>query len=57
MIDEQKVVYEEILAISARCMADGKKRTVIVQGGPGTGKTVVAVNLLAELTARNQFVQ
>ncbi|MCF0111384.1 MAG: DUF2075 domain-containing protein, partial [Erysipelotrichaceae bacterium] len=39
------------------CQKDGKKRTIIVEGGPGTGKTVIAVNLLAELTKRNQFVQ
>ena len=57
MIDEQKVVYEEIIATSRKCMMDEKKRTIIVQGGPGTGKTVVAINLLAELTGQNQFVQ
>lgn len=50
MLDEQKVVYESILDYSCRCQRDGKKRTIIVEGGPGTGKTVVAINLLAELT-------
>lgn len=57
MIDDQKVVYEEIIATSKKCMADERKRTIIVQGGPGTGKTVVAINLLAELTGQGQFVQ
>ena len=57
MIDEQKVVYEEIIRISELCQKDGRKRTIICQGGPGTGKTVIAVNLLAELTQRNQLVQ
>ena len=57
MLDEQKVVYENILSLSTKCQKDGKKRTIIVEGGPGTGKTVVAINLLAELTKRNQFVQ
>lgn len=57
MIDDQKVVYEEILRLSQLCMEDFKKRTIIVEGGPGTGKTVVAVNLLAELTQRDQMVQ
>lgn len=57
MLDEQKVVYESILDYSCRCQQDGKKRTIIVEGGPGTGKTVVAINLLAELTSRMQFVQ
>lgn len=57
MIDDQKVVYESILDYSCMCQKDGKKRTIIVEGGPGTGKTVVAINLLAELTKRNQFAQ
>ena len=34
---------------------DGKKRVLIVNGGPGTGKSVVAVNLLVELTRREQL--
>jgi len=57
MIDEQKVAYEEILRSSKACMEDHKKRTIIVKGGPGTGKTVIAINLLAELTQRDQMVQ
>lgn len=57
MLDEQKVVYESILDYSCQCQKDGKKRTIIVEGGPGTGKTVVAINLLVELTNRMQFVQ
>ncbi len=57
MIDEQKVAYEEILRLSLQCQKDLKKRTIIVKGGPGTGKTVIAVNLLAELTQRDQMVQ
>lgn len=57
MLDEQKVVYEEILKTAIQCMSDQKKRTVIVKGGPGTGKTVVAINLLAKLTNRGLFAQ
>lgn len=57
MIDEQKVAYENILRLSEQCQKDFKKRTVIVRGGPGTGKSVIAVNLLAELTQRDQLVQ
>lgn len=57
MIDDQKVAYEKILSTAIRCMADEKKRTVIVQGGPGTGKSVIAINLLVELTKRGQVVQ
>ena len=57
MIDEQRVVYEEIIKLSEKCWKDHKKRTVICTGGPGTGKSVIAVQLLAELTQRGQFVQ
>ena len=57
MIDEQRVVYEEIIKVSVKCQKDHKKRTVICKGGPGTGKSVIAVQLLAELTQRGQVVQ
>lgn len=57
MLDEQKVVYEEILKTALKCMSDQIKRTVIVKGGPGTGKTVVAINLLAKLTNEGLFAQ
>ncbi len=57
MLDEQKVVYEEILSAARQSAADGRKRVIIVQGGPGTGKSVVAINLLAQLTREDQFCQ
>ena len=57
MLDEQKVVYENIIKLSKQSQKDNKKRTIIVQGGPGTGKTVVAINLLSNLTGDGQFVQ
>ena len=50
MIDDQKVVYEEILGLARQSQRDRKKRVIVIEGGPGTGKTVVAVNLLAQLT-------
>jgi len=51
MLDEQKVVHEKIMRISREAKDDGKKRVLIVKGGPGTGKSVLAVNALAKLTA------
>ncbi len=38
MIDDQRCVFEDIVKASQKCQKDGKKRTVIVEGGPGTGK-------------------
>lgn len=57
MIDDQKVAYEQILKLSHASLQDGKKRTVIVKGGPGTGKTVIAINLLSTMTKEGQVVQ
>jgi uncharacterized protein len=48
MIDDQKLVYEQVMELSKNVSPD-KKNVLIVRGGPGTGKTVVAVNLLVEL--------
>ena len=52
MIDDQKVVFE--IALAADLNAENQKQVVIVQGGPGTGKSVVAVNLLAKLIERQR---
>lgn len=49
MIDDQKVVYETALSLAKKSSID-RKNVLIVQGGPGTGKSVVAINLLVALT-------
>lgn len=56
MIDEQKLVYETALDLAHKAQ-QGHKQTLIVKGGPGTGKSVVAINLLAELTKRELLTQ
>jgi len=56
MIDEQKLVYETSLDLAHKAQ-QGDKQTLIVKGGPGTGKSVVAINLLAELTKRELLTQ
>jgi hypothetical protein len=57
MIDEQKVIYEQAMIAAKKSKRDNKKRVIIVKGGPGTGKTVVAINMLCDLTNENQFIQ
>ena len=52
LLDDQKVAYETILQVDAR--AATRKQVVIVQGGPGTGKSVVAINLLGALISRKR---
>ncbi len=56
LIDDQKVVYETA-ALRARTSTSSNKNVVIIEGGPGTGKTVVAINLMVKLTADGQVVQ
>jgi uncharacterized protein len=49
LLDEQLVAYDKVFA-SARKGFQGKKKTVIIiKGGPGTGKSVIAINLMADL--------
>ena len=47
MIDTQKVIYETALQLEKKTRNSDKKQVFIVKGGPGTGKSVLAVNLLA----------
>lgn len=56
MIDDQKVVYENALSLAKKATSD-KKQVLIVQGGPGTGKSVVAINLLVKLTSQKYLAQ
>ena len=56
MIDDQKVVYENALAL-ARKASEKNKQVLIVKGGPGTGKSVVAINLLVYLTKIGMLAQ
>ena len=56
MIDDQKLVYETALDLAKRSVG-GKKNVLIVEGGPGTGKSVVAVNLLVALTTGGRVAQ
>ena len=45
------------MELSRQCEKDGKKRVLIARGGPGTGKTIIAINLLARLTQEEVFAQ
>ena len=52
MIDEQKVIYEDAISMAIDTVGSNTKNVLIVEGGPGTGKSVLAINLLVELTKR-----
>lgn len=53
LIDDQKVIYEEALRIGIDTHLNEKKSVLIVEGGPGTGKSVLAINLLQKFLNRN----
>ena len=53
MIDNQKIVYEYALRNAIDTVSANDKNVMIVRGGPGTGKSVLAINLLVELNNRN----
>lgn len=56
MLDEQKIAYETILR-SCDIPDTQTKSVIIVDGAPGTGKSVVAVNVLAALTRRKKLAK
>lgn len=54
LIDEQKVAYSTIIKLAE--LRD-TKRTIIVKGGPGTGKSVVSMNAFGELLKKELNVK
>jgi len=53
LLDEQRVVFDKVLALVDKVLTNSRKQIVLVKGGPGTGKSVIALNLIAELS-RNE---
>jgi uncharacterized protein len=51
LLDEQKVAFNSVLAGVAEAHRVNEKSVFLIRGGPGTGKSVVALNLVAELSA------
>ncbi|HTY47380.1 MAG TPA: DUF2075 domain-containing protein [Methanomassiliicoccales archaeon] len=49
LLDEQLVVYDKVFAVARSGFHEGKKHVIIIKGGPGTGKSVIAINLMADL--------
>jgi DUF2075 family protein len=51
LLDEQKVVFNTVLAKVAERHRTVGKTVFLIKGGPGTGKSVIALNLVADLSA------
>ena len=56
LLDDQIVAYDKSLEIIKLAVRTNKKHTIIIQGGPGTGKSVLAINLLANLIANYGYM-
>ena len=56
LIDAQKIVFEKALELASESRL-GKKQVMIIEGGPGTGKSVIAINLLVRATNRELLAQ
>jgi uncharacterized protein len=52
MVDDQKLVYQSAIRMAEKASETGTKTIMIVDGAAGTGKSVVAINLLVELTKK-----
>ncbi|MGB2567460.1 DNA/RNA helicase domain-containing protein [Micromonospora citrea] len=56
LLDEQHVAYELVMHAVERARTANHKRAVVVAGGPGSGKSVIALSVLGELARQNRSV-
>jgi len=49
LLDEQVVAYDKVRALAKKGFHDRRKTAIIIRGGPGTGKSVIAIKLMADL--------
>ncbi|MGA6165303.1 DNA/RNA helicase domain-containing protein [Amycolatopsis magusensis] len=56
LLDEQRVAYELVVQAVERSRAANTRTVVVVEGGPGSGKSVIALSLLGELARRGLAV-
>jgi DUF2075 family protein len=51
LLDEQQVAYNAIMDAVRAASQNQQQVVFLIAGGPGTGKSVIAVNLIAEISA------
>ncbi|MEU3217068.1 DUF2075 domain-containing protein [Streptomyces sp. NPDC006971] len=52
LIAEQRVAYEKVMSAVRKARRGNHKKVIVVTGGPGSGKSVIAMSLLGELYRR-----
>jgi DUF2075 family protein len=55
LLDEQRMAFNIVRGHAERAAKSGTKAAVIVTGGPGTGKSVIAAHLLIHLTQNDRY--
>ena len=56
LLDTQRLAYELVLHEVAKAHRSDAKSVVLITGGPGSGKSVIALSLLGELARRGRTV-
>lgn len=57
LLDDQLLAFDRVMNLVKNGSLNKRKTVIIVNGGPGTGKSVVAINLLAELSKNGKNAQ
>jgi DUF2075 family protein len=57
LLDEQALAFKRVLECARDSVHHRKNAVVIIKGGPGTGKSVIAINLMAELLREEYHAQ
>ena len=58
LLDEQKVAYEKVVTLYEEVIsASEAKHTILIKGGPGTGKSVIGLNLLNYLLTKESSIE
>lgn len=53
LLDEQRLAFNIVRGLTERASKQGEKAVVVITGGPGTGKSVIAVHLMLSLAQQD----
>ncbi len=56
LLDEQRDAYEHVMHAVERARRSHTKTAVVVSGGPGSGKSVIALSLIGEMSRQGRAV-
>jgi hypothetical protein len=56
LLDEQRTAYSLVMRAVDRARSANSKEVIVISGGPGSGKSVIALSLLGELSRQGRTV-